>query len=143
MPKNKPRHDTLLRENRELRRQLAEKPGRQTQREIFKTIRELCKPAIMLGIPCWAAVEIFNAWAGTATDVNIAVEFIGSLKVSTTIVFSYSLVATWYGWKQRRLRLRVVSSQDIHIKELETGYDPDRSSSGLDSQGQPRQEDDS
>lgn len=85
--------------------------------------------------------DAFKQMAGKSTDLSAALKAVVDLRVNEYV--SYGLAGMFgVGWyTERRLRRRTIKGQGKHIKELEQRLDPERRSSGLLPDGQPKKGD--
>jgi hypothetical protein len=78
-----------------------------------------------------------HSLAGKTTVLNSAIDWSFKANIGKYVLGLIVLITGGGWWWERGLRLREVSSLTTRIKELETGVDPNRGSSGLTLEGRP------
>lgn len=76
-----------------------------------------------------------SALAGDVTVATIAIDFLTSFKVNTTVSVTLAGGGVLYGYRERRLRQRTIARLQGHIRRLERKVNPERTSSNLTPQG--------
>lgn len=85
--------------------------------------------------------KVLMEYAGKQTSADIAMSFLGDLKVSITISLIVGVLGGAYGLVQRKLRKDTVERLQGRNQELESIIDSRRSSSKLTKRGETRLED--
>lgn len=109
-------------------------------------VRAVIQQAVKWGALGWIAYRAglaIEAFAGSSTAVDVALEFLLNTSPGITITFSvaFGISGVGYGLAERRLRERRTGQMASRIKELESLIDPLRSGSGLTARGKPRPRD--
>lgn len=87
---------------------------------------------------CYLSIETL---AGKSTFADIGVFVLADLGISKGLSWLLAVLSVGYGLRQRSLRKRTVERLHARIRELERGYDPGRTSSGLSPRGDTHPED--
>lgn len=106
----------------------------------FRTLWKLIQATVVLGVS-YFMFRSAEALAGKETTLTAAIKAVADLNMNEYFAWSVSAIAGTSWWNERRLRRRVIEGNGPYIKELESGYAPERASSGLLSDGQPKKED--
>jgi cation transport ATPase len=77
--------------------------------------------------------DVLIAMAGSTTNINIITSFFADIKFAATATLA-GFVGLW-GYLERRNRQKTVERLHARIKQLEQKIDPNRTSSGLTSDG--------
>src|ERR1700722_14618682 len=110
--------------------------------QVFRTVRTLIRCGTVAIIAYWA-FQALEALAGQDTKLSIALSLVFTALVDIKFAAAVSLAGGTTAWAvlERRLRLQKVDSLQGRIKQLEQMIDPNRSSSGLTTQGQTNPQD--
>lgn len=79
--------------------------------------------------------RIFEALAGKTTFAYIFTTFLANINIQIAIAVSLAISGVGYGIYQKRLRKKTTEKLHKRIKELETYFDANRSTSGLTTRG--------
>ena len=79
--------------------------------------------------------------AGQNTLADIGIDLLSNIKVSVALSWVAGAGGLAYGVRQKKVRKDTVERLQGRIKELETGIDPNRSTSNLTHRGDTRPED--
>lgn len=90
--------------------------------------------ATIVGVSYWV-YRIFEALAGKTTFAYIFANFLASINIQVAIAVSLAITGLGYGIYQKRQRKKTTENLHKRIKELETYFDENRSTSGLTTRG--------
>ena len=109
---------------------------------VFRLMTSLIRWA-GLGVIAYLTYKTVDTLAGQITIADIGVELgrTPSPRVSQVLMALLTGLAIAYGFFQRNLRKNTVERLQKRIQELETGIDPNRTSSNLTPRGDTRPED--
>lgn len=79
--------------------------------------------------------RIFEALAGKTTFAYIFTSFLANINIQVAVAASLAVTGLGYGLYQKRQRKKTTESLHKRIKELETHFDANRSTSGLTTRG--------
>ncbi|MBI1346789.1 hypothetical protein GC163_10935 [bacterium] len=82
-----------------------------------------------------------DALAGESTVADIGVKFNSKISISEVLAWIFGIGGVGYGWRQNDLRSVTIERLQGRIRELETGFDPQRTSSNLNERGQTNPKD--
>lgn len=105
--------------------------------------------AVLVSLIQWAglvtiaffAYRSIECLAGQATFADVGIEILADVNVSKALAWVFGASGALYGLRQRSLRKTTVERLQDRVRELETGIDPGRSSSGLTPRGNTNPED--
>jgi Flp pilus assembly protein protease CpaA len=110
--------------------------------QIFRTARTLIRCATVAVIFYWG-FQALEVLAGQDTKLSIALSLVFTALVDIKFAAAISLAGGATAWAvlERRLRLQKVDNMQGRIKQLEQMIDPNRSSSGLTTEGRTNPKD--
>jgi hypothetical protein len=111
---------------------------------ILDALVGIAKTALRVAGWCFVAYcvkESVFAIAGTDTTFSAVLKATLSMSADRYAAYALSAISTGTAIYQRRVRLKTTKEQGEHIRALEQGKDPRRSSSGLLPDGRPKKED--
>jgi hypothetical protein len=100
--------------------------------------------SVFINLIRWAAVS-FVAWcvyssikvlSGQQTEANIAISFLGNVKISEALAYALTGGSIIYAYRERRLRQKTVERVQTRVQRLESERDPRRTSSRLTPRGE-------
>jgi len=101
-------------------------------------------PTFIIGFTAWAVVYAGvyvpgRDAAGGQTILTVTQKWVVDANLHVYLAWGAAAGGAAYGWSERRKRLRERGERDKRITELEKRIDPNRTSSGLSTEGE-RQE---
>ena len=126
---------------------MAAKRLRQSELEARLRFRRLdiIGEAIQTAIPwgsliaiAWFCSTAVRALAGQETFTDIGISVLGDLRINDGLAYILGIGGMSYGYGQHRLRRKVTERLTKRTTGLEERLDPDRSSSGVTTQGTTR-----
>jgi hypothetical protein len=113
----------------------------------FKKL-DIINSAIQMAIKVGGLVGIFaiigstlRVMTGRETVLNIAIQIVATMKLSSKISYALGLAGVAYGLRQRRLRRSVIERMSEHQRKLEQSLDQGRTSSEITLKGTTRPDD--
>jgi hypothetical protein len=104
--------------------------------QLYRTIRTLIRSATVATIFYWG-FQCLQVLAGQDTKLSIAVSLVFSALADIKFAAALTMAGSTTAWAimERTLRHRKVDSMQGRIRQLEQMIDPNRTSSGLTTQG--------
>lgn len=124
----------IERENVELRTRAELAESANKWMAITPVIGKAVYGVTIVGVSYWI-YRIFDALAGKTTFTYIFTSLLANISIQVAITVSLAITGLGYGLYQKRQRKKTTESLHKRIKELETYFDKNRSTSGLTTRG--------
>jgi hypothetical protein len=122
------------RENAELRTKVELIESANKWMAVTPVIGKAIYGATIVGV-AYYIYRIFDALAGKTTLTYIFTSLLANITITASIAVSLALTGLGYGLYQKRQRKKTTERLHKRIKELETYFDENRSTSGLTTRG--------
>lgn len=92
--------------------------------------------ASTIAFACYCAYLSIASLAGHTTNANILMNILADIRFERVVMATCTGAGVGYGWRQRRLRMKLIEQFESQKREMERLIDPNRSSSLLTSSGE-------